>query len=102
MKSACATAQEEFWAGEFGTEYVRRNPAGVHLAANFALLERALRRAGEIADCIEFGANVGINMRALQMLRPRLTQHAVEHPQDDVTWFLMEKRSLQNGGSHAP
>jgi hypothetical protein len=78
MKSACATAQEEFWAGEFGTEYVRRNPAGGHLAANFALLERALRHAGNIADCIEFGASVGINLRALQMLRPRLTRHAVE------------------------
>jgi hypothetical protein len=76
--SAFATAQEEFWAGDFGTEYVRRNPADSHLAANVALLERALRRAGDIADCIEFGANVGINLRALQMLRPRLTPHAVE------------------------
>jgi pseudaminic acid biosynthesis-associated methylase len=78
MKSAFATAQEEFWAGEFGTEYIRRNPADSHFAANVALLERALRRAGDIADCIEFGANVGINLRALQMLRPRLTPHAVE------------------------
>jgi pseudaminic acid biosynthesis-associated methylase len=76
--SAFATAQEEFWAGEFGTEYVRRNPAGSHLAANIALLERALRHAGEITDCIEFGANVGINLRALRMLRPRVIEHAVE------------------------
>jgi spore coat polysaccharide biosynthesis protein SpsF len=76
--SAFATAQEEFWAGEFGTEYMRRNAADSHLAANVALLERALRRAGEIADCIEFGANVGINLRALQMLRPGVIQHAVE------------------------
>jgi spore coat polysaccharide biosynthesis protein SpsF len=76
--SAFATAQEEFWAGDFGTEYVRRTPADDHLAANVALLERALRRAGEITDCIEFGANVGINLRALQMLRPRVIGHAVE------------------------
>jgi pseudaminic acid biosynthesis-associated methylase len=76
--SVFATAQEEFWAGEFGTEYIRRNPADSHLSANVALFERALRHAGDIADCIEFGANVGINLRALQMLRPHLTQHAVE------------------------
>jgi hypothetical protein len=24
------------------------------------------------------------------------------HPQDDITWFLMEKASLQYGGSHDP
>jgi pseudaminic acid biosynthesis-associated methylase len=76
--SAFATAQEELWAGEFGTEYIGRNPADSHLAANVALFERALRCTGDIADCIEFGANIGINLRALQMLRPRLTQHAVE------------------------
>ncbi len=76
--SAFATAQEEFWAGDFGTEYVRRTPADDHLAANVALLERALRRAGEITDCIEFGANVGINLRALQTLQPRVIAHAVE------------------------
>jgi pseudaminic acid biosynthesis-associated methylase len=76
--NAFATAQEEFWAGEFGTEYVRRNPADGHLVANVALFARALRRAGDIADCIEFGANIGINLRAMKMLRPHLTQHAVE------------------------
>jgi pseudaminic acid biosynthesis-associated methylase len=76
--SAFATAQEEFWAGDFGTEYVRRTPIDSDLASNVALLERALRRAGEITDCIEFGANVGINLRALQILRPRAIGHAVE------------------------
>jgi pseudaminic acid biosynthesis-associated methylase len=76
--NAFATAQEEFWAGEFGAEYARRTPIDSHLAANVALLERALLCAVDIADCIEFGANVGINLRALQMLRPRVIGHAVE------------------------
>ncbi len=76
--STFSTTQEEFWAGDFGTEYVRRTPADDHLAANLAWLERALRRTGEITDCIEFGANVGINLRALQMLRPHVVAHAVE------------------------
>jgi pseudaminic acid biosynthesis-associated methylase len=78
ISSAFATVQEEFWAGDFGTEFVRRNAAADRLAANVALFERVLRSTGDITDCIEFGANVGINLRALQMLRPRLTQHAVE------------------------
>jgi pseudaminic acid biosynthesis-associated methylase len=76
--TAFATAQEEFWAGDFGTAYIGRNSADGHLATNIALLERALRSAGDIADCIEFGANIGINLRALQKLRPGQIQHAVE------------------------
>ncbi len=28
MSTGFATAQEEFWAGDFGTEYVGRNSAG--------------------------------------------------------------------------
>jgi pseudaminic acid biosynthesis-associated methylase len=76
--TAFATAQEEFWAGDFGTEYVSRDSAEWHFATNLVLLERALQSAGDIADCIEFGANTGVNLRALAKLRPGQIQHAVE------------------------
>ena len=38
------TAQEEFWAGEFGTNYVGRNADTKLVAANIALFARALQR----------------------------------------------------------
>jgi len=72
------TEQEAFWAGDFGAAYVRRNSGGGCAAAEIALLSRALQNAQDVGDCIEFGANVGLNLRALQVLRPGQIQYAVE------------------------
>ena len=67
------TEQEGFWAGKFGTEYSRRNAGSDLLAATLALFEKALRVAKPPRDCIEFGANIGMNLRALRFpeIRPR-------------------------------
>jgi spore coat polysaccharide biosynthesis protein SpsF len=73
-----ATEQEEFWAGEFGDEYALRNGGAAMLASNIALFAHALARAEPPVDCIEFGANIGMNLRALQLLYPGQEQHAVE------------------------
>jgi pseudaminic acid biosynthesis-associated methylase len=72
------TAQEKFWAGEFGTSYIGRNEGAKLVASNVALFSRALRRAKEARDCIEFGANIGLNLHALKILYPGLRQYAVE------------------------
>jgi pseudaminic acid biosynthesis-associated methylase len=72
------TKQEEFWAGSFGTEYIERNAGANLLAANLALFATALRRVQLIGDCIEFGANIGLNLRALQLLYPKLRPYALE------------------------
>lgn len=70
--------QETFWAGAFGDEYAKRNRDDNLLASNLALLSRALATAWGPASCIEFGANVGMNLRALKLLFPEQEQHAVE------------------------
>jgi pseudaminic acid biosynthesis-associated methylase len=72
------TAQEKFWAGDFGTSYIDRNKSEKILAASIALFSTALRRTQGIRDCIEFGANIGINLRALQFLYPGLRPYAIE------------------------
>jgi pseudaminic acid biosynthesis-associated methylase len=72
------TAQEEFWAGAFGDDYLCRNQSDSLLAANLNLFSRALRSAQRPETCIEFGANIGMNLRALQLLFPGQQQHAVE------------------------
>lgn len=72
------TAQETFWAGEFGTEYIGRNDSLAMIASNVSLFARALGRAGAIESCIEFGANIGMNLKALRVLFPGIAQRAIE------------------------
>jgi pseudaminic acid biosynthesis-associated methylase len=73
-----ATPQEEFWAGEFGTEYISRNKGPALLAANLKFFSVALERAGPIESCLELGANIGMNLRALKLLYPSLDARGVE------------------------
>lgn len=79
------TEQEAFWAGEFGTEYIERNQGEQLLAANLDFFGKALRQARGLASCIEFGANIGMNLRALKLLFPRQEQHAIEINPDAAT-----------------
>jgi spore coat polysaccharide biosynthesis protein SpsF len=72
------TEQEAFWAGAFGDDYIGRNRAPELLASNLAFFSRALQRVRAPASCIEFGANVGMNLAALRLLYPSLEQHAIE------------------------
>lgn len=72
------TEQETFWAGDFGTQYIARNQGDALLAANLDFFARALRSARGIKSCIEFGANIGMNLKALKLLHPGLQAHAIE------------------------
>jgi spore coat polysaccharide biosynthesis protein SpsF len=76
--SAYSTLQEEFWAGEFGSEYISRNQSERLLAANLAFFSRILERTGEIRSCVELGANIGMNLRALRLRVPEVRLRAVE------------------------
>ena len=75
---AFKTEQETFWAGEFGAEYIQRNQGDALLAANLDFFSKALRAARSINTCIEFGASIGMNLKALKLLHPALEQHAIE------------------------
>lgn len=72
------TEQEKFWAGEFGTDYISRNKGDALLASNLSFFSKALRQAGSPSSCIEFGANIGMNLKALKLLYPGQEQHAIE------------------------
>jgi pseudaminic acid biosynthesis-associated methylase len=73
-----STQQEEFWAGSFGTDYIDRNDTGEVLATNLSLFSAALERAGRVSSCVELGANIGHNLRALRLLYPQIELKAVE------------------------
>ena len=72
------TEQEAFWAGDFGTQYIARNQGDALLASNLNFFSKALRAARDIKNCIEFGANIGMNLKALKLLHPGLDAHAIE------------------------
>jgi pseudaminic acid biosynthesis-associated methylase len=78
------TEQEDFWAGDFGTEYMKRNQGGALLASNLNFLVKALQNTREIRSCIEFGANLGMNLKALKLLYPAMGLHAIEINLDAV------------------
>lgn len=100
------TQQEEFWAGQFGTDYISRNKSAQLLASNHAFFSRILGRTHGVESVLEIGANVGMNIRALKNLLPEGDFWGVEinkedygfvyhgdlvYPQDDITWFLMKR-----------
>jgi pseudaminic acid biosynthesis-associated methylase len=72
------TPQEAFWAGDFGKEYIGRNASDQLLASNLRFFSLALRAAGRIDSCVELGANIGMNIKALRLLYPGLSAKAVE------------------------
>jgi len=72
------TDQESFWAGAFGTEYIQRNQGDALLASNLDFFAKALRDTRGVKTCIEFGANIGMNLKALKLLYPGCEQHGIE------------------------
>ena len=53
------TVQEEFWAGEFGDDYIARNKSDALLAANLSLFPDILKATGPVGSVLELGCNVG-------------------------------------------
>jgi pseudaminic acid biosynthesis-associated methylase len=72
------TEQEEFWAGKFGDDYIERNTAEALAATNLALFSRILSRCSRVGSLIEFGCNIGLNLRAIRVLRPQIELEGVE------------------------
>ena len=72
------TEQEQFWAGQFGDDYAERNRDSRLVAANTSLFARILSRMDTVDSVIEFGANIGLNLHALNRLLPDVALSAVE------------------------
>jgi pseudaminic acid biosynthesis-associated methylase len=73
-----ATDQDSFWSGDFGTEYINRNRSAGLLASNIRFFSNALSFAKNLNTCIEFGANIGMNLKALRLLYPEMKFYGIE------------------------
>jgi spore coat polysaccharide biosynthesis protein SpsF len=78
MQKQFKTSQEEFWAGQFGDAYSGRNTGEAVIASNAALFARMFARCPGIGSLIEFGANIGLNLRAIRALLPQVHLEAIE------------------------
>lgn len=72
------TEQENFWNGEFGDKYVERNDSEKEVAGNIALFSKILGRTSGVKKVIEFGSNIGENLKAIKCCLPAVECAAVE------------------------
>ncbi len=78
------TKQEEFWAGEFGNDYIPRNKGPLSIASNIALFAEIFAHTETVQSVIEFGANIGLNLQAINQLLPEVELSAIEINQKAV------------------
>ena len=72
------TEQERFWQGEFGDEYIERNQNSTLLASNISFLSKIFNRTGKINSILEFGCNIGMNLKAIRTLLPESNLSGIE------------------------
>lgn len=72
------TEQEHFWSGEFGDNYIKRNKNLKIISSNIALFSKILSRVNKVESVLEFGANIGLNLKAIQKLIPNADFSAIE------------------------
>ena len=79
MSSKFNTPQEEFWAGEFGDSYISRNESENLLASNIALFADIFSSLDKVPlTVMELGANIGMNIKAIQKLSPSAQLTGIE------------------------
>jgi len=78
------TEQEEFWAGKFGDEYIKRNASDQLTASNAAMFCKMISNCTGVESLIEFGANIGLNLMALRYLCPKWVMDAIEINEEAV------------------
>ena len=53
------TEQEEFWATEFGDDYINRNQDYI---SNIPFFSEIISRTHKVESVVEFGCNIGLNL----------------------------------------
>ena len=72
------TEQEEFWAGDFGAEYIDRNNSEQLLYSKVGMWAKMLQSANNVSSIRELGCNIGLNLVALKRLNPKLSLSGYE------------------------
>lgn len=78
-KKMFQTEQEQFWAGDFGQTYIARNAENKkRLASDLNFFSEIYKYTSNINSLIEYGANIGLNLIAIQHLMPDVNISGLE------------------------
>ena len=69
------TEQEAFWAEKFGNDYINRNKDFI---SNIPFFSKVLKTTSNINSVVEFGCNIGLNLKLLRLLLPECKLTGVE------------------------
>lgn len=72
------TEQENFWATDFGNDYVDRNDGEQLIASNIALFSKVLRSVPNVRSIAELGCNIGLNLNALKRINQKFDLRGYE------------------------
>lgn len=72
------TEQESFWNGEFGDEYIDRNNDQGLLISNINFFSQIISKTNNVKSALEFGANIGLNLDVLNILKPNIDLSGIE------------------------
>jgi pseudaminic acid biosynthesis-associated methylase len=89
------TDQENFWAQDFGNNYIFRNNKKSSISSNINLFCTALKTVNKPLSLIEFGANIGLNLTAIKALYPEMNLHGIEI-NDKAASILQETIGSEN------
>ena len=93
------TGQEKFLNGQFGDEYIGRNNSDEFLASNISFFSKIFRRIQKPNSLIEFGANIGMNLKAIKSLYPSIDLYGIEineKASDELSTFIGKKMFLKD------
>lgn len=91
-----ATEQEKFWSEGFGNQYIDRNNNQSLISSNLALWSEILSCTCGIKSVIEFGANIGLNLKAIHTLMPHIELSGIEINQKAAE----QLKEIANGNIH--
>jgi len=79
------TAEESFWAGSFGSDYIKRNNSEDFVANKVSFFRESLKNTSGLKNILEFGSNIGLNLKAISQEYPDAKPSAVEINLDAVS-----------------
>ena len=65
------TEQEDFWAGDFGNNYIARNQGEEIVKSNFFLFSQIIKNTPNVSSIVELGCNIGLNLQALNKINKK-------------------------------
>lgn len=72
------TDQEKFWKGNFGNSYIKRANTNALYKSDLKLFSDVFESTSAIKNVLEFGCNIGLNLKAIKKLNQKCELNGVE------------------------